>query len=124
MSVIAIVEDNADNRLLLHALLADEHELREYEDGPSALAGIRLSPPDLILLDISLEDMDGVEVLGRLRADPATRGIPAIAITANVMLGDRERFLAVGFDDYITKPIVDERLLFDAIARLLPPREP
>ena len=120
MSRIAIVEDNADNRLLLHALLGDEHELQDYEDGPSALVGIRATPPDLILLDISLEDMDGVEVLERLRADPATSGIPAIAITANVMLGDRERFLAVGFDDYITKPIVDERLLFDAIARLLP----
>ena len=120
MSVIAVVEDNTDNRLLLRALLGDDHELREYEDGPSALDGIRHAPPDLILLDISLEDMDGVEVLARLRADPATSAIPAIAITANVMLGDRERFLAVGFDDYITKPIVDERLLFEAIDRLLP----
>ena len=124
MSVIAVVEDNPDNRLLLQALLADAHDLREYEDGPSAIAGIRAAPPDLILLDISLEDMDGVEVLAHLRADPATRHIPAIAITANVMLGDRERFLATGFDDYVTKPIVDERHLFEAIARLLPPGAP
>ena len=121
MSVIAVVEDNADNRLLLQALLGDLYELREYADGPTAVAGILSEQPlpDLLLLDISLEGMDGVEVLARLRADARLRDVPAIALTANVMLGDRERFLGVGFDEYVTKPIVDERLLLDAIARLL-----
>ena len=119
---IAIVEDNADNRLLLSALLGDDHDLDEYEDGPAALAGLPGAVPDLILLDISLPGMEGPEVLRRLRSDPRLRKIPVIALTAHAMSGDRERFLAQGFDDYVTKPIVDESLLFAAIARLLPGR--
>ena len=119
---IAIVEDNADNRLLLSALLGDDHDLDEYEDGPAALAALPGAVPDLILLDISLPGMEGPEVLRRLRSDPRLRMIPVIALTAHAMSGDRERFLAQGFDDYVTKPIVDESLLFAAIARLLPGR--
>lgn len=119
MTAIAVVEDNADNRLLIQALLSDQYDLTEYADGLSALHGIRRTLPDLILLDISLGGMDGVEVLQRLRADEVTDSIPAIALTANVMSGDRERFLKAGFDCYVTKPIVDERVLLDAIARLL-----
>ena len=118
---IAIVEDNADNRLLLTALLGDDHDLDEYADGPSALQGLPGALPDLILLDISLPGMDGPEVLRRLRATPLLRAIPVIALTAHVMSGDRERFLAEGFDDYVTKPILDESLLYAAIRRLLPP---
>lgn len=117
---IAVVEDNADNRLLLTALLDDRYQLAEYEDGPTALAGIAARPPLLILLDISLPEMDGPEVLRRLRGDPALARIPVIALTAHAMTGDRERYLAMGFDDYVTKPIVDESILFAAIARLLP----
>src|SRR5690242_1188374 len=105
---IAIVEDNADNRLLLTALLDDRYTLDEYEDGPAALAGCTAAPPALILLDISLPGMDGPEVLRRLRADPALANIPVIALTAHAMTGDRERYLGLGFDDYVTKPIVDE----------------
>lgn len=116
---IAIVEDNADNRLLLSALLGDDHDLDEYEDGPAALAGLPQALPDLILLDISLPGMEGPEVLRRLRADPRLRSIPVIALTAHAMSGDRERFLADGFDDYVTKPIVDESVLYAAIRRLL-----
>ena len=118
---IAIVEDNPDNRLLLSALLGDDHDLDEYEDGPDALAGLPGTLPDLILLDISLPGMEGPEVLRRLRADPALRKIPVIALTAHAMSGDRERFLADGFDDYVTKPIVDESILYAAIRRLLGP---
>ena len=120
MKTIAVVEDNADNRLLLTALLDDRYRLAEYEDGPTALAGIAAHPPRLILLDISLPEMDGPEVLRRLRGDPALARIPVIALTAHAMTGDRERYLAMGFDDYVTKPIVDESILFAAIARLLP----
>ena len=119
---IAIVEDNADNRLLLSALLGDDHDLDEYEDGPAALARLPDAPPDLVLLDISLPGMEGPEVLRRLRSDPRLQKIPVIALTAHAMSGDRERFLALGFDDYVTKPIVDESLLFAAIGRLLPGR--
>ena len=118
---IAIVEDNPDNRLLLSALLGDDHDLDEYEDGPDALAGLPGALPDLILLDISLPGMEGPEVLRRLKADPVLKKIPVIALTAHAMSGDRERFLAEGFDDYVTKPIVDESILYAAIRRLLGP---
>ena len=119
MKKIAVVEDNADNRLLLGALLEDDYEIVEYLDGPTALVGIPTTAPDLVLLDISLPGMDGTEVLAALRADPVTKKIPAIALTAHAMAGDRERFLGLGFDEYVTKPIVDETLLFAAIERLI-----
>jgi len=117
---LAVVEDNPDNRLLLQALLDDKYDIDEYEDGPSALAGMAASPPALALLDISLPGMDGSEVLRRLRATPALAATPVIALTAHAMSGDRERFLAEGFDGYVTKPIVDEEILYAAIAALLP----
>jgi len=116
---LALVEDNADNRLLMHALLDDRYDLTDYETGAAALAGIPAQRPDLVLLDISLPEMDGTEVLRRLRADPALAGLPAVALTAHAMAGDRERYLGAGFDDYVTKPIVDEQILLDAIARHL-----
>ena len=117
---LAVIEDNPDNRLLLQALLDDRYDLDEYTDGPSALAGITSSPPALALLDISLPGMDGSEVLRRIRATPAIARLPVIALTAHAMSGDRERFLAEGFDEYVTKPIVDEAVLYAAIDRLLP----
>ena len=119
MPAIAIVEDNADNRLLLQAILGDEYDLTEYENGTDALAGITANRPDLVLLDISLPGMDGTEILKRIRADATLRSLRVIALTAHAMAGDREKYLAAGFDDYITKPIVDESLLFGAIQRLL-----
>jgi two-component system cell cycle response regulator DivK len=117
---IAVVEDNPDNRLLLQAMLADAYEIAEYESGQQALDGVRASRPDLMLLDISLPEMDGVEVLRRLRADPDTAALPVIALTAHAMGGDRERFLAQGFDGYVGKPIEDQDVLVAAIERLLP----
>lgn len=119
MTTVAVVEDNADNRLLLQAILGGRFDLVEYDNGADALAGIASAKPDLVLLDISLPGMDGNEILKRIRADHALRRLPIIALTAHAMAGDRERFLSAGFDDYITKPIVDEQQLFDAISRLL-----
>lgn len=119
MPKIAVVEDNPDNRLLVSAILEDLYSVVEYENGPLALAGIPLDPPDLILLDISLPEMDGVEVLGHIRADDRIRGLPVIALTAHAALSDRDKFIAAGFDDYVTKPIVDEAILLGAIAKLL-----
>jgi two-component system cell cycle response regulator DivK len=119
MSTLAIVEDNADNRLLLQAILADQYELVEYDNGIAALEGISRTRPDLVLLDISLPGMDGNEILQRIRRDEGLRDLPVIALTAHAMAGDREKFLAAGFDDYITKPIVDEGQLFNAIKQLL-----
>ena len=119
MPTLAVVEDNADNRLLLQAILGDQYELVEYDNGKDALTGFARARPDLVLLDISLPDMDGTEILKRLRQDTALRKLPVIALTAHAMTGDREKFLAAGFDDYITKPIVDETQLLSSIARLL-----
>jgi two-component system, cell cycle response regulator DivK len=119
MTTIAIVEDNADNRLLLQAILDEQYDLVEYENGTDALAGLAASPPDLVLLDISLPGMDGNEILSRIRADNVLRKLPVIALTAHAMSGDREKYLAAGFNDYITKPIVDEAILLSAIDRWL-----
>jgi two-component system, cell cycle response regulator DivK len=119
MPTLAVVEDNADNRLLLQAILGDVYDLVEYENGVDALAGFAGRKPDLVLLDISLPGMDGNEILRRIRNDLLLRDLPVIALTAHAMAGDREKFLAAGFDDYVTKPIVDETLLFSAIDRLL-----
>jgi CheY-like chemotaxis protein len=119
VTTIAVVEDNADNRLLLQALLAERYDLVEFDNGVEALAGLSASLPDLVLLDISLPGMDGNEILARIRADDRLRALPVIALTAHAMAGDREKYLSQGFNDYITKPIVDETVLFDAIERRL-----
>ena len=115
-----MVEDNPDNRLLLQAMLGDQFTITEYETGPDALLGLVAEPPDLVLLDISLPEMDGIEVLKRLRIHPATAHVPVVAFTAHAMAGDRERFLGEGFDGYQTKPIIDERALVALIDTLVP----
>jgi CheY-like chemotaxis protein len=117
MNTVAVVEDNADNRLLLQAILDGLYEVVEYENGVDALAGLAAHLPDLVLLDISLPGMDGNEILARIRADQHLRKLPVIALTAHAMAGDREKYLAAGFNDYITKPIVDETLLLNAMEK-------
>lgn len=119
MKKIAVVEDNPDNRLLVHVILEPSYEVVEYETGMEALEALQKQKPDLVLLDISLPEMDGTEVLRRIRADERLRGLPVIALTAHAMAGDREKYLAAGFNDYVTKPIVDEMLLLDAIKNQL-----
>jgi len=119
MKLVAVVEDNPDNRLLVRAILEDLYELREYETGQAALDGLGAELPDLVLLDISLPGMDGTEVLQRLRGDERFRSLPVIALTAHAMTGDRDRYLALGFNDYVTKPILDENELLAAIERAL-----
>ena len=103
---ILIVEDNEKNMKLARDLL-DHHgyatvPARTAED---ALAAVAALPPDLILMDIALPGMDGIEALGRLRADPGTAAIPVCALTAFAMNDDRERCLRAGFDGYLVKPI-------------------
>lgn len=119
MRLIAVVEDNPDNRLLVRVILEPLYEVVEYEDGFAALEGLGRQKPDLVLLDVSLPEMDGTDVLKQIRADDRLRHLPVIALTAHAMAGDREKFLASGFDDYVTKPIVDETLLLEAIQKLL-----
>lgn len=116
---IAIVEDNPDNRLLVEAILDEVYDLTEYESGVAAVAGLPDNIPDLVLLDISLPEMDGTEVLRWIRTQEALSHLPVIALTAHAMSGDREKFLAEGFNDYLTKPIMDEDVLIEAIERCL-----
>jgi CheY-like chemotaxis protein len=119
MKRIALIEDNADNRLLARAILEELYDVEEYESGAEALAGLRRARPDLVLLDISLPAMDGTEVLRHIRADAGLQSLPVVALTAHAMSGDREHYLSLGFDAYVTKPIVDEQVLLDEIERLL-----
>jgi len=103
---ILVVEDNETNmRLFRDVLEARGYLVLEAALGVSAIAIADDELPDLVLMDIQLPDLDGVEALGRLRADERTAAIPVIALTAQAMRGDRERFLAVGFDDYVSKPV-------------------
>lgn len=117
MKHIAVVEDNADNRLLVSVILEEKYEITEYETGMDALRGFAGNMPDLVLLDISLPEMDGVEVLGHIRKDDRFKHLPVIALTAHASPVDRERFMQAGFDEYVTKPIVDEVVLLEAIER-------
>ncbi len=116
---IAVVEDNPDNRMLVEAILEDEYDISEYETGIEAVEGLADNVPDLVLLDISLPGMDGTEVLQWIRAQDEFLELPVIALTAHAMSGDREKYLDMGFNDYLTKPIIDEDLLMGAIERLL-----
>jgi two-component system, cell cycle response regulator DivK len=102
---LAVVDDNAENRLILRTFLEDRYDIVEFLDGKEAIHGIKEIRPDVILLDISLPDMDGVEVLQVIRGDANLRTLRVIAVTAHAMIGDRERFLRSGFDAYAAKPL-------------------
>jgi CheY-like chemotaxis protein len=120
---LAVVEDNPDNRMLVQALLEDRYDISEYETGMEAVEGLPTNVPDVILLDISLPEMDGTEVLAWIRQQDGLKHLPVIALTAHAMAGDRDKYLAAGFNDYVTKPIVDEALLTEAIERCLKPKD-
>lgn len=111
MKTILIVEDVALNRDLLMQLLEDDYALVMAVDGAAGVAMAASHTPDLILMDLSLPVIDGWEATRRIKANPATAGIPVIAITANAMSGDADKARAAGCDDFMTKP-VDEDLLF------------
>jgi two-component system, cell cycle response regulator DivK len=116
---ILYIEDNPENRLLMRrVLMAEGYEVEEADDGNSGLRKAAESPPDLILMDINLPEIDGYEVTARLKQLPNMIGVPIIAVTANVMKGDREKTLAAGCDGYIQKPI-DIDLLPSQIERFL-----
>lgn len=118
---VAVVEDNADNRLLVGAILEGRYNVMGYPSGPEAILGCHESPPDVVLLDISLPGMDGTQVLRALRADPLLSHTRMLALTADAMTGAREMYLAMGFDDYIPKPILNAQDLRDAVDRLARP---
>jgi two-component system cell cycle response regulator DivK len=103
---ILLVEDNAMNmKLLRDVLVAKGYRALEATTGGQAIALATEHAPDLVLMDIQLPDLDGVEALRRLRTDARTAAIPVLAVTAQAMQGDAERFLAAGFDGYVPKPV-------------------
>ena len=103
---ILVVEDNEKNmKLFRDVLVATGFRTLEATTGGQAVELATEHRPDLVLMDIRLPDIDGVEALGRLRADERTASIPVLALTAQAMEGDRERFRAAGFDGYISKPV-------------------
>ena len=103
---VLVVEDNPRNmKLFRDVLLAKGYRTLEATTGEEAVALAVEHSPDLVLMDIQLPDIDGVEALGRLRAEERTASVPVLALTAQAMDGDRERFLAAGFDGYLSKPV-------------------
>jgi len=113
------VEDNFDNRLLVRRLLmASGFEVIEAENATQAMDLLRSTRPDLILMDINMPDIDGYTLTQELKSLPALKGVPIIAITANVMKGDRERTLQAGCDGYIEKPIDVDRFIDQIIGYL------
>jgi len=104
--LIVLIEDNEKNRKLARDVLVHQgYRVVEAESGEDGLAAVGRERPDLILMDIHLPGIDGIEALRRLRADAATSTIPVIAVTASVMTHDRQKILAAGFDGYQPKPI-------------------
>jgi CheY-like chemotaxis protein len=118
------VEDNDDNLYMLTLWfdVAGGYEIVSAPDGPAGIAIATAELPDLILMDLNLPEIDGWEATRRLKADPATRDIPIIALTAHAMAGDREKALATGCDEFETKPIDFDRLL-PKIERLIDAKE-
>jgi CheY-like chemotaxis protein len=104
--LILIVEDNENNRILVRDVLESRgYRTAETETAEEALRLARVSRPALILMDIQLPGMNGMDALKRLRADAATRDIPVMAVTASAMTHDRQKIMATGFDAYQSKPI-------------------
>ncbi len=119
MRRIAIVEDNPDNLMLAEAILGSIYDIVSYENGPDALASLPEANVELVLLDISLPRMDGVAVLEAIRLDDRIKNLPIIALTAHAMVGDREKYMEKGFDEYFTKPIVDFNALIELVKRMI-----
>jgi CheY-like chemotaxis protein len=121
--VILVVEDNERNLKLLRDVLEYAgYEVRAAQTAEDGIALAVSKPPDLVLMDLQLPGIDGMEALRRLRQSPRTAGIPVVAVTAQAMKQDRERALAAGFDGYVEKPI-GVRAFLDQVRRFLPGEE-
>ena len=115
--MVLYVEDNYDNRILIRRVLESEgYEMCEASTADGAFKQIKSHNPDIILMDINMPEMDGYTLTAKIKEIPAYKDIPVIAVTANVMRGDKERSLKAGCDGYIQKPI-DIDLLTEQIER-------
>ena len=112
------IEDVGLNRDLLVQLLEDSYEVLTAADGAAGITLAEREHPDLIIMDLSLPVVDGWEATRRIKADPALRHIPIIALSSHAMRGDEEKARQAGCDDYLSKPL-DEDLLFDKLRHLL-----
>ncbi len=119
MKRVLVIEDNQDNLDLIEAFLEDNYKLSFAMNGKLGLQKAISDKPDLILLDISLPEMDGVEVIKKIRKNNDICTTPVIALTAHAMLGDKDVFIKQGFDDYLSKPIQDEDDLISMMESLL-----
>jgi CheY-like chemotaxis protein len=119
MARITVIDDSDDTREVFYYMLRDAHEVTMAANAEEAFELFRNQPPDIILMDISLPGLSGVDALQRIRADGGLSRVPVIAVTAHAMQGDRERYLKAGFDHYITKPVVDVAGLLDVVNRFL-----
>ena len=117
--LILIVEDNEKNRRLMRDVLAFKgYRLVEAETGEDGVRLAREQHPDLVLMDIQLPGIDGIQALRQIRADTATQAIPIMAVTASAMTHDRQKIMAAGFDAYQTKPL-NVKGFMDAVRELL-----
>lgn len=121
MARVLVVEDQLENRnLMAYLLRAFAHEVTTADDGAEGLTAARQDRPDLMVIDIQMPVMDGFELVAALKADPELAPIPAVAVTALAMVGDRDRILAAGFDGYLSKPI-DATTFVGELETFLPP---
>ena len=118
MKRVLVVEDHEDNLELIVAALEDRYEVLAARDGVKALEVARSGAPDLILMDLSLPGMDGWNAVAALKADENLSAIPVVAVTAHALKGDREKALAAGCDDYLSKPI-SLPALYEIVGRFL-----
>jgi two-component system, cell cycle response regulator DivK len=103
---VLLVEDNQDNRNLMRFLLErNGYEVVTANNGKEALVVVRQQQPDVILMDLSMPEMNGWDAAAAMKADPTLAGIPIIAVTAHTLPGDRRKILGAGFDHYISKPL-------------------
>ncbi|MEI6492749.1 MAG: response regulator, partial [Verrucomicrobiota bacterium] len=109
--VVLVMEDSPDNLRTMKALLSDRYQIVEAGDGRAGIELARTHLPDIVLTDIALPGLDGIQALREIRDDEALRHIPVIAVTASAMRGDREEILAHGFDGYLSKPLDHDALI-------------
>jgi CheY-like chemotaxis protein len=119
MATIAIIDDDIDILELFRTLIEPFHDVRTYIDSASALAGVKENRPDMALLDISLGEASGVDLLHQLRAQVGLQSLPVIAVTSHSQRTERATYLAEGFTDFVAKPLTDPSMLIAVIETAL-----